>query len=257
MSKDVKDVAVVTEHWSDSLRTEIQTLVGVNNVVKEVTTAKDRKASVSTRTKLAKLIKGIDTARKASNKAVQDENKAIAEELEGIVVPLKDDYDKAIEAYDKKLEEEQAAKVAEAEREAKELLDGRLEQLDGLITEAELEFTPIETMSDEQFAKFVAYRKSIKIVPVAKVEADEPFDTMEEALDDAEMQQETTTEVEPVEIKLEVLTDDDEIGQFYKYQMMFNKCKKPAVISSPTALAVREMMDNLGEALDAIIPDDE
>ncbi len=277
MSKELQEVTEVAEHWSVALKQQVQEFVGLANNVKEVTSAKERKATVTTRTKLAKLIKGIDDARKKSNKETTDSNKAIAAELEEIIVPLKLEYDTAIDVYDKALEAEQQAKVAEAEREAAEAIAGRMEQLTGLITEQELEFTPIASMTDEQFEKFVAYRKTITIVPVepkipdpvtieqeeleAEEESDKPFETIGDALDDHERQMEKEATEEPIATtavtNLQELTDDEELGQFYKFKTRSNTIKKPAILKSETALAIREMMDALTEALEVAVPEEE
>ena len=255
----------VKEHWSDQLRTDILALVGTSNKPKEISKPSERKAMVSVRTKMTKLIKAIDEARKASNREVQEANKITAEELTALIEPTKLEYDKLIDQYDEELRLKQEAEAAEKLAAEKEVLDGRLSQLEGIITTEELQFIDIANMPDAQFEAFVAYRKSITITPVAtesKIVNDEPaeetVDTVEETVEHEPTKETAPEPVNDVEVvTLDMLTDDDELGAFCLFRSLLGKLKKPAIIKSATAMHVREMIDNLTEVLDQIIPDEE
>jgi len=185
----------------------------------------------------------------------------LSSDLTAIIEPLKVEYDTIIDEYDAEITRKQDEEIKAKQLEEAKLLNGRLSQLEGIITQDELEFIDIAEMNDEKFAKFVEYRKSIVVTTVKEklpdpVTAEQEELATEEVVDDAEINNVDDSTNVDTKITLELLTIDDEIGQFANFRTRFMKIKKPALIESPTALAVREAIDNLQESLDNILEDE-
>ena len=263
MSKvEVKDELVIMSvedvpKGYDDVESKLDTELGLYNVVSEIKSPSTLKSATSTMGKIKKWKGKVEAKRveiKAPALALCEAIDTEAKRIQAKIVDAWTPWSDAIETYKTKLETE------ELERKV-----SRLNAVDGLVTEEELQFIDIYNMDDETFNKFVEFRKSITIVPVVVEEADvveeneptievEPIE--EEVLEvptidkpvESNIQPKPTTS-EPVDTNVGLLTDDDEFAMFNTFFVRFSKIKKPATFSSETAIKLRNAIDDLDEML--------